>query len=91
LSSSLGAKRQIVHNIEKDIVDTIVEDMMFNLEDQDDNDADHDADEEPASAVRLRLMLYFFDVVQQQQRRKSKHYRCLSVLNRRMTLQFILI
>ncbi len=36
-------------------------------------------------------MLYFFDVVKQQQRRKSKHYCCLSVLNRRMTLQFILI
>ncbi|CAK9260254.1 unnamed protein product [Sphagnum jensenii] len=32
-SSFLGAKRQIVYNIEKDIVDTIVGDMMFNLED----------------------------------------------------------
>ncbi len=47
-SSSLGAELQIVYDIEKDIVDTIVGDMMFNLEDQDDSDADHDADEEPA-------------------------------------------
>ncbi|CAK9205316.1 unnamed protein product [Sphagnum troendelagicum] len=38
---------------------------------------DHDADEE--LAVRLRLMLYIFDIVKQQQRRKSEHYRCLSV------------
>jgi hypothetical protein len=45
-SSSLGIERQIVHNIKKDIVDTIVGDMMFNFEDQDDSDADHDADEE---------------------------------------------
>jgi len=29
-------------------VDTIVGDMMFNPEDQDDNDANHDVDEEPA-------------------------------------------
>jgi hypothetical protein len=42
-------------------VDTIVGDMMFNLEDQDDSDVDHDADEEPAfgsaakiNALRLR-------------------------------------
>ncbi|KAH9574029.1 hypothetical protein CY35_01G033500 [Sphagnum magellanicum] len=47
-SSSLGAERQIVYDIEKDIVDTIVGDMLFNPEDQDDSDADHDADEEPA-------------------------------------------
>jgi hypothetical protein len=47
-SSSLGAEQQIVYDIEKDIVDTIVGDMLFNPEDQDDNDADHDADEEPA-------------------------------------------
>ncbi len=58
-SSSLGAERQIVYNIEKDIVDTIVGDMMFNPEDQDDNDADHDADEEPAfgSAVEINALL----------------------------------
>jgi len=60
-SSSLSAERQIVYDIEKDIVDTIVGDMLFNLEDQDDSDADHDADEEPAfgstaeiNALRLR-------------------------------------
>ncbi len=60
-SSSLGAERQIVYDIEKDIVDTIVGDMMFNPEDQDDTDADHDADEEPVfgsaaeiNALRLR-------------------------------------
>ncbi|CAK9198980.1 unnamed protein product [Sphagnum troendelagicum] len=33
LFSSLGAERQIVYDIEKDIVDTIVGDMMFNPED----------------------------------------------------------
>jgi hypothetical protein len=32
-SLSLGAERQIVYNIEKDIVDTIVGDMMFNPKD----------------------------------------------------------
>ncbi len=60
-SSSLGAKRQIVYDIKKDIVDTIVGDMMFNPEDQDDSDADHDTDEEHAfgsageiNALRLR-------------------------------------
>ncbi len=60
-SSSLGAERQIVYDIEKDILDTIVGDMMFNPEDQDDSDADHDADEEPTfgsateiNALRLR-------------------------------------
>ncbi|CAK9869333.1 unnamed protein product [Sphagnum jensenii] len=47
-TSSLGVERQIVYDIEKDIVDTIVGDMMFNPKDQDDSDADHDADEEPA-------------------------------------------
>ncbi len=59
--SSLGAERQIVYDIEKDIVDTIVGDMLFNPEDQDNSDADHDADEEPAfgsaaeiNALRLR-------------------------------------
>jgi len=60
-SLSLDAERQIVYDIEKDIVDTIVGDMLFNPEDQDDSDADHDADEEPAfgsaaeiNALRLR-------------------------------------
>ncbi len=60
-SSSLGAKREIVYDIEKDIVDTIVGDMMFNPENQDDSDANHDADEELAfdsaaeiNALRLR-------------------------------------
>jgi len=33
LSLSLGAERQIVYDIEKDIVDIIVGDMMFNPED----------------------------------------------------------
>jgi hypothetical protein len=58
-SLSLGAERQIVYNIEKDIVDTIVGDMMFNPEDQDDTDADHDADEEPAfgSAAEINALL----------------------------------
>jgi hypothetical protein len=39
-------------------VDTIVGDMMFNPEDQDDSDADHDADEEPAfgSAVEINVL-----------------------------------
>ncbi len=60
-SSSLGAKQQIVYDIEKDIVDTIVGDMMFNPEDQDDSDANHDTDEEltfgsaaEINALRLR-------------------------------------
>jgi len=59
LSSSLGTKRQIVYDIEKDIVDTIVGNMMFNPEDQDDNDADHDADEELAfdSAAKINVLL----------------------------------
>jgi len=54
----LGAERQIVYDIEKDILDTIVGDMMFNPEDQDDSDADHDADEEPAfgSAVEINVL-----------------------------------
>ncbi len=40
-------------------MDTIVEDMMFNLEDQDDNDADHDTDEEPSfgSATEINALL----------------------------------
>ena len=42
-SSSVSTEQQIVYNIHKDIVDTIVGDMMFNLEDQDDSDADNDA------------------------------------------------
>jgi hypothetical protein len=37
---SLSAERQIIYDIEKDIMDTIVGDMMFHAEDQDDNDAD---------------------------------------------------
>ncbi len=40
LSLSLSAERQIIYDIEKDIMDTIVGDMMFHAEDQDDNDAD---------------------------------------------------
>jgi hypothetical protein len=57
-SSSLGAERQIVYDIEKDILDTIVGDMMFNPEDQDDSDADHDADEELAfgSAAEINAL-----------------------------------
>jgi hypothetical protein len=56
--SSLGVEGQIVYNIEKDIVDTIVGDMMFNLEDQDNND-DNDTDEEPAfgSAAEINALL----------------------------------
>ncbi len=59
-SSSLGAERQIVCNIEKDIVDTIVGNMMFNPEDQDNSDADHDADEEPTfgSAAEINALLF---------------------------------
>ncbi|CAK9219037.1 unnamed protein product [Sphagnum troendelagicum] len=59
LFSSLGSERQIVCDIEKDIVDTIVGDMMFNPEDQDNSDADHDADEEPAfdSAAEINVLL----------------------------------
>ncbi len=58
LSSSLGIKRQIVYDIEKDIVDIIVGDMMFNPEDQDDSDADHNANEEPAfgSATEINAL-----------------------------------
>jgi hypothetical protein len=57
-SSSLGVEQQIIYDIEKDIVDTIVGDMMFNPEDQDDSDADHDTDEEPAfgSAVEINAL-----------------------------------
>ncbi|CAM6020579.1 unnamed protein product [Sphagnum balticum] len=44
-SSSLGAKRQIVFNIEKGIVDVIVRGMMFDPADIVDNDADSDAEE----------------------------------------------
>ncbi|CAK9202578.1 unnamed protein product [Sphagnum troendelagicum] len=57
-SSSLGAERQIVYDIEKDIVDTIMGDMMFNPEDQDDSNAHHDADEEPAfgSAAEINAL-----------------------------------
>ena len=58
-SSSLDAERQIVYNIKKDIVDTIVGDMMFNLEDQDDCDVDNDADEEPTfgNAAELNALI----------------------------------
>jgi hypothetical protein len=40
-------------------MDTIVGDMMFNPEDQDDSDVDHDADEEPAfnSATEINALL----------------------------------
>ncbi len=57
-SSSLGAERQIIYDIENDIVDTIVGNMLFNPEDQDDSDADHDADEEPAfgSAAEINVL-----------------------------------
>jgi hypothetical protein len=58
-SSTLDAERRIVYNIKEDIVDTIVGDMMFNLEDQDDSDADNDVDEEPAfdNADELNVLL----------------------------------
>ncbi|CAM6016460.1 unnamed protein product [Sphagnum balticum] len=58
-SLSLGTERQIVYDIEKDIVDTIVGDMMFNPEDQDDNNANHDADEERAfgNAAEINALL----------------------------------
>jgi hypothetical protein len=45
LSSSLGAKRQIVFDIEKDSMDVIVRGMMFDLVNIVDNDADSDAEE----------------------------------------------
>jgi len=56
---ALGVDQQIVYNIKKDIVDTIVGDMMFNPEDQNDSDADHDVDEEPAfnSAAEINALL----------------------------------
>ncbi len=40
-------------------MDTIVGDMMFNPEDQDDSDAYHDTDEEPAfgSAAEINVLL----------------------------------
>jgi hypothetical protein len=59
LSSSLGVERQIVYDIKKDIMDIIVGDMMFNLEDQDDSDANHDTDEEPAfgNAAEINVLL----------------------------------
>jgi len=43
-SSSLGAERQIVFNIEKDIVDVIIRGMMFDPANIVDNDANSDAD-----------------------------------------------
>jgi hypothetical protein len=44
-SSSLGAERQIVFDIKKDIVDVIVHGMMFDPADIVDSDADSDAEE----------------------------------------------
>jgi len=57
-SSSLGVERQIAYDIEKDNVDTIVGDMMFNPKDQHDSDANHDADEELAfgSAAEINVL-----------------------------------
>ncbi len=43
-SSSFGAERQIVFDIEKDIVDVIIRGMMFDPANIVDNDADSDAD-----------------------------------------------
>ena len=45
-SESLGAERQKVYDIEKDIVETIVGEMMFNPADDVDSDEDNDATEE---------------------------------------------
>lgn len=42
---SLKHKKKIVYNIERYIVEIIVDDMMLNFKDREDNDADHDADE----------------------------------------------
>jgi hypothetical protein len=44
-SSFLGAERQIIFDIEKDIVDVIVRGMMFDPTDIVDSDADSDAEE----------------------------------------------
>ncbi len=44
-SSSLGAERQIVFNIDKDIVDVIIRGMMFDPANIVDSDADSDAEE----------------------------------------------
>ena len=46
-------------------MDTIVGDMMFNPEDQDDSDADNDADEEPAfgNAAELNALLREYEGV----------------------------
>jgi len=47
-SSSLGAEREMVFDIEKDIVDVIVGDMMFEPSDDIiDNDPEDDMDEPP--------------------------------------------
>ncbi len=79
LSSFLGAERQIVYNIKKDIVDTIVGDMMFNPEDQDDSDANHDGDEEPAfgSAAEINALL-----LQHRQATTKAKERALSLFKR---------
>jgi hypothetical protein len=48
-SSSLGVEREMVFNIEKDIVDVIVRDMMFEPSDDIiDSDPEDDMDEPPA-------------------------------------------
>ena len=64
-SSSLDVERQIVYDVEKDVVDTIVGDRMFNPEDQDNIDADNDVDEEPAfgSATEFNALLSEYDGV----------------------------
>jgi hypothetical protein len=78
-SLSLGAERQIVYNIEKDIVDTIVDDMMFNPKDQNNSDVDHDADEEPAfgNAVEINALL-----LQRRQAAAKAKERALSLFKR---------
>jgi hypothetical protein len=62
LSSSLGAESQIVFDIDRNIVDTIVGDMLFNLADEYDNDEDADVEDpvfdneaELHAIMRLRL------------------------------------
>ncbi len=44
-SSSLGVERQIVFDIDNNIIDTIVGDMLFNLVDEFDNDEDADVED----------------------------------------------
>jgi hypothetical protein len=60
-------------------VDTIVGDMMFNPEEQDDSDADHEADEEPAFGSAAEINALFLR--RRQATAKAKE-RALSLFKR---------